>query len=762
LLYYPINHCLLGFLHDRDNDKMKRKHRNKTISKDRHNSTSPVHSHQKKTTAYHPTGSKTQGDIAEFYMELGNAFSMSNDYEQAILNYNKAIQINPTFEQVHHNLATVLIKCTRIYEAIKSYQQAITIKPDYALAITGLGRALIEAGEYEDGELCLQRALYISPNDPDTHHSLGLALMNQYKLSEAISSFKKALDLNPEHEYAHCNMGTVTLRLDNIRDAILFYQRSIEINPSVYYYFSNLLLALHYTEHITPAEIYDQHKKWSKKYELPLNFLLQPHTNERSPCRKIRIGYVSPDFAEHPVSYFFEPLLASHARSDFDVFCYSEVTRPDAMTEHLKNMADKWRDIFNKSDEDVACIIRSDRIDILVDLAGHTARNRLMVFAHKPSPVQITYLGYPDTTGLETMDYRITDSYADPPGKTEHLHSEELVRLPHSFLCYQPPGNTPEIEKPPSIKQGYITFGIFNNRSKVTLEMAFVWAKIINLVPEARIVFKFKFSSDPLAQRLLQKMLDQAGIPAEVVDIYDNTLKREEHLALYNKIDLALDTFPYNGTTTTCEALWMGVPVITLEGEVHESRVGLSLLSTIGLTELVARSKEDYISKAVGLAADIEKRTYLRSNLRTLMRSSPLMDFKGFTKNLENEYRKMWVRWCEADQSPVQRILNNQVLDLIKQGEDLFETGNTLDAFRIYQQANMIEPNNITVLNNLGVVYWHLGNLIEAVEIFSQALEIDPYNADVLSNMREIEKITQKLNCRDHKDPVECFYGKGK
>jgi predicted O-linked N-acetylglucosamine transferase (SPINDLY family) len=642
---------------------MKRKYCNKTISKGQDHSTSSVHSLQKEANTYYRMASETQKDSAEVYMGLGNTFTVLNEYEQAIANYNKAIQINPAIAQAHHNIATVFIKCNKVYEAIKSYQQAITIKPDYALAITGLGRALIEAGEYKDGELCLRRALCINPNDPATHHSLGLALMNLHNLSEAVSSFKKALDLDPEHEYAYCNMGNIFLRLGNIREAILFYQRAMELNPDMNYYFSNLLLSQHYSEHITPREIYDQHKKWSEKFALPLKNLLQPHTNDRSPGRKIRIGYVSPDFAEHPVSHFFEPLLASHTRSDFEVFCYSDVKRADTVTEHLKNMADNWRDIFNKSDDDAAEMIRKDKIDILVDLAGHTARNRMMVFARKPSPIQVTYLGYPDTTGLETMDYRVTDSYADPPGKTEQLHSEELVRLPYGFLCYQPPENTPEIDKPPSLKQGCITFGSFNNRSKVTPEMAMVWAKIINTVPDARLIFKFKFSSDPLAERSLRDMLDQVGIPTDQVDVYDNTLSREEHLDLYNKIDIALDTFPYNGTTTTCEALWMGVPVITLEGEIHVSRVGLSILSTIGLTELIVGSKGDYIDKAVGLAADIEKRTYFRLNLRSLMRSSTLMDFKGFTENLEYEYRKMWIRWCEANQGPIHGISNNHVLD---------------------------------------------------------------------------------------------------
>jgi predicted O-linked N-acetylglucosamine transferase (SPINDLY family) len=597
---------------------------------------------------YYHLAIELQPDSIEACLGLGYTFYKVNEYEQAIEYYNKVIHLNPASAEAHYNSATIYIERRKVYEAIKSYQQAIAINPAYVLAIIGLGKALIDVGEYKDSELCLRRALDIKPDDPSTHGFLGLVLMYQNKLSEAISSFKKALDLDPNDSHAHCNIGNILMRLGNIQDAILFYQRAMELNPEISFYFSNILLVLHYSHHITPNDIYAQHQKWSERYELPLLNLLQPHTNDRSANRKIRIGYVSPDFTEHPVSYFFEPLLASHDRSGFEIFCYSNVNRADTMTQHLKDMADNWRHIFNKSDEDVAGMIRSDKIDILVDLAGHTGDNRMMVFARKPSPIQVTYLGYPNTTGLKTMDYRITDSYADPPGKTEHLYSEELIRLPHGFLCYQPPVKTPDVRKPPSLKEEYITFGCFNNRAKITPEMVRVWAKIINIVPNARIIFKFKYSSDPLGQKLFRDMLDQENIPMDRVELHDNTLSKEAHLDMYNRVDIALDTFPYNGTTTTCEALWMGVPVITLGGDVHVSRVGLSILSVIGLPEFVAGSKEEYREKAAGLAADIEKRIYLRSDLRSLMRSSPLMDAKRFTQTLEHEFRDMWIKWCET------------------------------------------------------------------------------------------------------------------
>jgi len=305
-------------------------------------------------------------------------------------------------------------------------------------------------------------------------------------------------------------------------------------------------------------------------------------------------------------------------------------------------------------------LIRNDQIDILVDLAGHTANNHMLLFAKKPAPVQVTYLGYPNTTGLPTMDYRITDEWADPIGQTEHLHTEELTRLPKSFLCYKPPENAPEVLSLPALSKGNVTFGSFNNRSKVTPETVKIWSAILKAVLNSRLILKSKALNDKETCQVLREMFFENGVSPEQIELV-GYLPFEQHLRLYNRIDIGLDTFPYNGTTTTCEAMWMGVPVIALAGESHASRVGVSLLSNVGLSELIAESTEDYIKKAVTLADNLDKLQDLRANLRPLMARSPLMDATGFTRSLEAAYRKMWKRWCDQNQNQHQKNENSHL-----------------------------------------------------------------------------------------------------
>ena len=370
------------------------------------------------------------------------------------------------------------------------------------------------------------------------------------------------------------------------------------------------------------------------------------HSNEKLPERRLRVGYVSPNFHQHSVAYFIEAVIASHDRSAYEIICYSDVARPDSVTDRIKSLTGSWRDILGMSHEQAAGLIRSDQIDILVDLAGHTAGNRMLLFARKPAPVQVTYLGYPSTTGLTTMDYRITDRFADPPGQTDHLHTEELVHLPQGFLCYKPPGQTPDVADLPFIASGGITFGSFNHLAKITPEVVRLWSNILNSLPDAQIILKAKPLFDMGTQQLLREMFVQNGVSPARLTLTGHAQSMSEHLELYHRIDIGLDTFPYNGTTTTCEAMWMGVPVVTLAGETHASRVGASILSNVGLPELIAGSPEEYLKKGVQLANDLERLQGMRANLRPMMERSPLMDANGFTRSLEAAYRQMWHRWC--------------------------------------------------------------------------------------------------------------------
>ena len=348
------------------------------------------------------------------------------------------------------------------------------------------------------------------------------------------------------------------------------------------------------------------------------------------------------------MAFFVEPLLKGHDRQAVEVFCYAEVTRPDTVTAHLQGLADHWLVTVGLSDEELAERIRADGIDILVDLAGHTAKNRLRVFARKPAPVQVTWLGYPNTTGLEAIDYRLVDAVTDPVGEADAWASETLVRLEGGFLCYGGVKDAPEPTVPPCLKTGTVTFGSFNNPAKVSAATFDAWATLLSRLPQARLLLKGKPFADAATRALFLARLGERGVAAERVELVAWLPGAAAHLALYHRVDIALDPFPYNGTTTTCEALWMGVPVVTLRGDRHAGRVGASLLSQIGLTDLIANSVEEYVAIALALAGNPGHLHELRRSLRSRMAASSLCDGRAFARKMEAAFRTMWQVWCEA------------------------------------------------------------------------------------------------------------------
>jgi len=350
---------------------------------------------------------------------------------------------------------------------------------------------------------------------------------------------------------------------------------------------------------------------------------------------------VSPDFTHHAVAYFIEPILAAHDRTRVEVFCYANVRVPDATTARLRTLADHWRDIAQLDDDAAAACIRQDEIDLLVDLAGHTAHHRLQVFARRPAPVQATWIGYPNTTGLDAIDYRLTDEICDPPGQTETWHSEKLVRLPSTFSCYQPDAAAPELNALPAVASGRITFGCFNNFAKITPEVIALWGQLIRQLPDAQLLLKSRGLEDPTTAARIRAAFANAGIGGARLALNGKELSVHDHLQLYHGVDIGLDPFPYNGTTTTCEALWMGVPVITLAGNVHAARVGASLMAHVGLPDLVAATPDDYVAKAAALARDLPRLGTIRQTLRETMRRGPLCDAAKFTRQLEAAYAVM-------------------------------------------------------------------------------------------------------------------------
>jgi protein O-GlcNAc transferase len=422
--------------------------------------------------------------------------------------------------------------------------------------------------------------------------------------------------------------------------AIEHFQAALALRPEPHSH-SNLLLALNYTDRFTPGEILAEHRRWHQLYAAALAPSVSAPSLPYSAERRLRIGYVSPDFNHHAVAYFIAPVLAAHDRSKFEIFCYSSVATPDRTTDRLRSLAEHWRDIARLDDESAAALIRTDEIDLLIDLAGHTSGNRLLLFARRPAPTQATWLGYPNTTGLDVIDYRLTDATSDPVGETDAYYSEKLIRLPTTFSCYEPDANAPAINPLPATSSGAVTFGSFNNFAKITPDVIALWARLLRELPLARLLLKSRGLSDASVADRIKSTFAKHGVVAERVILNGQEVSVREHLSLYHGVDIALDPFPYNGTTTTCEALWMGVPVVTFAGHSHASRVGASLLTHLGLADWIATTPVDYVAMAVAAAKDLARLADLRGQLRDRMLHSFLCDGVKFTTGLETAFTEI-------------------------------------------------------------------------------------------------------------------------
>jgi predicted O-linked N-acetylglucosamine transferase (SPINDLY family) len=585
-------------------------------------------------------------DSPELHNNLAMAFEVQGNLEEAITYFERALAFKPESPDINYNLGNALQRNGNLPEAVMAYRRALALRPDFAEAHNNLGTALAEQENLSDAIACYERAIALNADYVQAYSNLGSALRQANRLTDAVTTLQHALTLNPRYADAYHNLAGALLTRGQVTEAIAAYQQALALKPKANTH-SSLVFCMHYDPTITPKALFAETSRWHEQHVLPLTKAIAPHANTAQPARPLCMGYLSPDFHAHSVAYFVEALLAEHDRERFGVFCYANVKHPDAVTERFRGLADHWRDIAWLDDSTVAEQIRTDKIDILVDLAGHTRNNRLLLFARKPAPIQVTYLGYPDTTGLRTIDYRLTDALADPPGKTDAFHTEILVRLPRGFLCYQPPADTPMTQPLPALSAGHITFGSFNAAAKVNEHVIACWAMILKALPRSQLILKARPLADTGTRALWQAVFDKYGIGTERIQIYP-WMPVAEHLQLYNKVDIALDPFPYNGTTTTCEATWMGVPVVTLAGTMHAGRVGVSLLTHAGLPELIAENPEDYVKITVALASDVGRLKDLRQGLRERLQRCPLVDAAGFTRSLEVAYREMWRKYCES------------------------------------------------------------------------------------------------------------------
>ena len=571
---------------------------------------------------------------------LGVLANQSGRGELAVQLIGEAIALDGSDAAYRNNLGNALHGLGRLNEAAVAYRQALALKPDYAGARYNLANLLQAQGRSEEALGHFEQALALWPDRPDLLNNLGAALFELGRVTEAVARFERALALAPDHAEACNNLGKGCQELGRMAEAVAHYRQALRLRPDYAEAHSNLLMTLTYLPDCPAARLFAEHQEYGRRQARPA----LPHANPRQPERRLRVGYVSGDFRHHVVGFFIEPLFAAHDRAAVSVHCYSETQRPDAATDRLKALAEGWRDTAGLDDERLAARIQADGIDILVDLAGHSAFNRLPVFARKPAPVQVTYLGYPGSTGLAAIDYRLVDVVSDPEGAADALASEALVRLRGGFLCYRPePG--PE----PARTAGPLTFGSFNNLNKLSEPTLALWATLLRRLPEARLLLKSRQLADAAVARTLRQTFEGHGVAPERLELLAWTAGPEAHLETYRRVDVALDPFPYNGTTTTCEALWMGVPVVTLLGDRHAARMGASLLGRLGLVDLIAADEAAYLDIAAALAADSGRLARLRAELRPRMAASPLCDAPGLARRIETAYRVMWRRWCAGE-----------------------------------------------------------------------------------------------------------------
>ena len=586
-------------------------------------------------------------NFANAHHKIGKIYLQQGNLAEASQSYQKVIQNQPNHAKAFFELGFVYQEQAQFSEAIASYQQAIQLEPGLAEGYNNLGNVLKKQGKLSEAIAAYQQALQLKPALAEIHNNLGNIFREQGKSAQAIAAYQRALQLKPNLAEIHNNLGNAFKDQGKSTQAIAAYQQALQLKPDYAVAHHNLLLSLNYSDAYEPSVVYGEHEQWGD-YELAaLPEITQQYANVRDINRRLRVGYVSGDCKTHSVTYFLEPLLAAHDHQNFEIIGYANNRKVDAATQRLQQQANSWRDISSLSDEQAVSLIRQDQVDILVDLSGHTKGNRLRVFAYKPAPIQISYIGYPNTTGLNTIDYRFTDSWADPEGKTEHLHTERLVHLPAGFLCFQPPLEAPAVNLSPCLSTGHITFGSFNNLAKTSPQLIDHWSRILSALPQARLIIKAKSLADRDTWDAVSGLFRQNGIEPDRVELLSLIPSRQAHLALYNRIDIALDTFPYSGTATTCEAMWMGVPVITLAGQTHAARVGVSLLSAVGLPELIADSTEDYLQKAIDLASDRERLQMLRGNLRDRMKAAPLTNARLITQSVETAYRTLWHDFCK-------------------------------------------------------------------------------------------------------------------
>lgn len=633
--------------------------------------------------AYYRKALQKQPEFAQLYLNLGDLFRTKARWDDALAVYQQALRNWPFLAWAHYGMAKVFEGQRKLNETIACYKRAVQAWPFFAEAHRDAGHVFRSLGQLQPAMLAFRQALQCNPADPDTQTQLGTIAIHMSQFNDALAHFQAALKSNPKHAEAHhglgmvytfqgkvdeaeecfrqaChlspdfampryNLGLALQSQGNLVEAREYLREAVRLNPDDPGAQGALISSLNCDPEVDNATLLAEHRRWAERHT-PSSSTWPAHDNPPDPNRVLRVGYLSPDFRLHAVAYFMEPILAHHNRRQVESYCYADVAAPDTMTQHLQSRAHQWRQTVNMPHEVLFNGIRQDKIDILVDLAGHMGNNRMSIFARKPAPVQVIYLGYPATSGVPAIDYRIVDAVTDPAGEPS-CHTEELVRIPDVFCCYLGPPHLPLESSPPSHRAKAPTFGSLHKLEKLNDQVVDLWCKILKDLPTARLLLGRDTLQGKTTERLLARFT-QRGIDRSRIVLRQANSYSFQHMQLYDDIDVSLDTFPWSGHTTACESLWMGVPVVTLRGKRFAGRMVASVLTCLGLPDLIAETPEEYRRLAVKLANDLPRLANLRGRLRTMMVQSPLCDGPAFTKKIEEAYRWMWRRWCEKKAAP--------------------------------------------------------------------------------------------------------------
>lgn len=580
------------------------------------------------------------------HCSLGKIYLEMNRIEEAAACFEEALRLKPDYAEAHYKLGNAVKIQGKLDEALACYQRARSFNPEYAEAHNNEGAVFQERRQWNEAIASYRAALAINPGLAYAHHNLGLVLLlavqDKY-VGEAVACFREAVSLSPDLMDARSHLGTALGMLGRHDEAFVVFRQALSISPDFREARSGLLFYLSHDPRVGPEEVFAEHRAFGDRHEGQFRDRWPNYRNLPDPARTLRVGFVSADLRAHAVCSFIEPLWTGLDAKQVELWAYANGDLEDEVTARLKGLAHQWRKVAAMSDEELAGQIRKDGIDILFDLSGHTGGNRLLTFARKPAPIQVSWIGNPNTTGLKAMDYYLADRFSAPPGLLDSLFTEKIVRLP-SWASFQPFDNAPAVNGLPALASGVFTFGSFSRSDKLAEGVVTLWSRVLKAVPGSRMLLGGV--SDVSRQASLAEQFARNGVDSGRV-IFHARAGMPAYLALHHQVDLILDTFPFSGYTVSCHAAWMGVPVLTLAGKTMPSRLGFSINSNIGLPEFIAESEDAFVTQAVRWSQRLPELAALRAGLRSRVLVSPLCRTQAYARWLERALRTMWERWCE-------------------------------------------------------------------------------------------------------------------